>query len=276
MKKRLLCPTFPKPNLSVSLSDGEAHHAIHVLRLSDQDIVEILDGNGHRGHAKLRTRGGPVRVEWIPEQSGTDAAAPFKDSLLPVTLEMAVLKGNAMEWTVEKAVELGIGQLVPVLTAHTVVQIKNKGPAFYQDRWQKIADQALKQCGRTRGLKVLPPAPLENLIMDSQANPSFVRLWCDEKNDKSSSYLFDWLQSNISLPYSEIKILVGPEGGWSSAERLLLIRELASNPIQQIDLGPLVLRAETAAIFSMSLVTSFLRCNRSDDAESLAKNSSFL
>ena len=297
MKKRLLCPAFPKPHTPVPLSDDEAHHAIHVLRLRDQDTIEILDGNGHRGLARLRTRGGPVRVEWLaPDPKEGGATLTLKDSPLPITLEMAVLKGDAMEWIVEKAVELGIGKLVPVLTAHTVVQIKNKGPAFYQERWQKIADQALKQCGRASRLTVLPPISLESLIMGGTGGTegsigrgaetahkkeySFMRLWCDEKSSESSeepsSYLLDWLRSRFPLLFSEVKILIGPEGGWSMSERQLLLQESHSRPLQRIDLGPLVLRAETAALFAASLISAHLRCNQPVDAESLAKNSSFL
>ena len=67
---------------------------------------------------------------------------------------MAVLKGPSMEWVIEKSVELGVKLFIPVITDHTVVQFKSKGPEVFKERWQKIADQALKQCNRLKKWKL--------------------------------------------------------------------------------------------------------------------------
>ena len=263
-EKRLLCPTLPRLDRPAILTDEEAHHAIRVLRLRDGDIIEALDGQGRKALVTLRTRGGPARIEYLPVES-----LPLEDfkghPSIPIILEMAVLKGTAMEWTVEKAVELGVTQLVPVLTAHTVVQIKGKSPESFQMRWQKIADQALKQCGRLSKMEVKLPLSFENLITETVRSESpRVRLWCDEKASGIARPLLEWLRLPNSLNHSEIRILVGPEGGWSSLERSILVTESEPPKTEQarmtenvrVDLGPVTLRAETAALFATSLVTS--------------------
>ena len=77
---------------------------------------------------------------------------------MPVFLEVAVLKGQAMEWVVEKAVELGVEALCPFFSVHGLVKTGQKTPAEFAARWQRIADQALKQCGRNAAMKVSRPS----------------------------------------------------------------------------------------------------------------------
>src|SRR3954447_25775767 len=98
MKKRLLCPQLPKPGIPVKLSDSEAHHAIRVCRLRDGDLVEALDGKGNRAWATLRTRGGLPRLEYGDpnEEKIPVSSFPTESLPLPITLEMAILKGDAM------------------------------------------------------------------------------------------------------------------------------------------------------------------------------------
>ncbi len=261
MKKRLLCPQLPKQGSPVKLSEGEAHHAIRVCRLRDGDSVEALDGNGNRAWVTLRTRGGPPRIEFSPisEEILTTAGDLFQSSPVPVVLQIAALKADAMEWVVEKSVELGIETLVPVLTAHTVVQMKDKGPHYFQERWQKIADQSLKQCGRASRMNVQTPIQIEKIFLQKDEKPRSITLWCDENREGSSLSLLGWLRMKFPLPFDQIKILVGPEGGWSTHERTFLLQEAQIHPIQRIDLGPLTLRAETAVLFAASLVSAHLR-----------------
>jgi 16S rRNA (uracil1498-N3)-methyltransferase len=259
--KRILCKQLPVANRPTPLDETEATHATRVLRLKDGDSVEALDGKGHAIVAKLRTRNGPARIEFIPEAL-TDAEVEIskKDSssqLVPIVLEMAVLKGDAMEWVVEKAVELGVTTLVPVLTAHTVVQMDRKGPEAFQERWQKIADQALKQCGRLARLEVKAPIAFAEMLtppLDENA----VRIWCDETEKDSAPSLLHWLEESRSKNFSPLHLLIGPEGGWSQNEREILSREQGTKQVTA-SLGPLVLRAETAAIFSVSILAADLR-----------------
>jgi 16S rRNA (uracil1498-N3)-methyltransferase len=249
--KRVLCARLPQAGRSEPLPEKEAEHVTRVLRLRDGDTLEALDGQGHAAIVTLRMRAGGATLEFL------EAVAPQHSPASPLILEMAILKGDAMEWVVEKAVELGVKRLVPLQTAHTVVQIKNKGPEIFRERWQKIADQALKQCGRLDRLEILPPAPLEEWIAHHPAQKNTPRLWCDEaaKGELAGSVdLAKWLSGALAsgLP-KEVRLLIGPEGGWSEHERHLL------GPSTQISLGPYILRGETAALYAVSLVIATLR-----------------
>lgn len=262
--KRVLCPQLPKPHRPATLAESEANHAVRVLRLRDGDTVEAIDGQGHATPAILRISqpGQVVRLELPSEpgaSSGRAQAGPrgsAAGAVVPLTLEMAILKGDAMEWVVEKAVELGVRRLVPLMTAHTVVQVRSKGPEAFRERWQKIADQALKQCGRLERLTIDSPIELELALRDRPQSPRSPRYWCDEASEGSTPELFAQASalSASGAAVDEVRLLIGPEGGWSEEERAWL-----QNSTQKVRLGPLVLRAETAALYGVSLLTSALR-----------------
>ena len=247
--KRALVEKLPSPGHPIALADEEAHHLMQVLRIRNAERIEALDGRGAKmtveveflgkAKAQIHARGEVVR----------DASL----GALPITLEMAVLKGDAMEWTVEKAVELGVRTFVPVLCAHAVVQVDRKGPDFYRERWQKIADQALKQCGRLERMEVRAPIELTALLTEKRA----LRLWADEGARAESPHVFEALAKTEAADRVRggVAILIGPEGGWSEAERTLLAR----SECRSTSLGPWVYRAETAALFATSLVAASMR-----------------
>ena len=263
--KRVLCPSLPRPGHAVELPETEAEHSVRVLRLRDGDTLEAIDGKGYAAKVTLRVKGGPVRVEYLEDPRTLDAST----AILPITLEMAILKGDAMEWVIEKAVELGIRTVIPTVTTHTVVQIQNKGPEAFQQRWQKIADQALKQCGRFERLEVALPISLEELLRKHPAKSDTIRIWCDEGDRNETPYLMNWLAEKPADLGGDFRLLIGPEGGWSVQERELLGRTPGfGTHLVRTSLGPLVLRAETAAIFATSLVTGVLRGRLTKSAES--------
>jgi 16S rRNA (uracil1498-N3)-methyltransferase len=253
--KRILCEKLPAPHRPSLLPEKEAIHAIKVFRLKDGDLLEAIDGKGHGAVVRLRTRGGESRLEFV-EKDENHSINHSPNASVPLVLEMAILKGDAMEWVVEKAVELGASTLIPLVTAHTVVQVDKKGPEAFRERWQKIADQSLKQCGRLDRLEIKTPLELQTLLATSLPESS-KRLWCDESERVSAPGLLNWLESTRSESRNELRILIGPEGGWSALERELLSRD--SRMTARVSLGPLILRAETAALFTLSLAASDFR-----------------
>ena len=153
-----------------------------------------------------------------------------------------------------------------VLTAHTIVQMDRKGPEAFRERWQKIADQALKQCGRLERLEVRAPVSLETLIA-APVGREGQRIWCDEAGREEAPPLLQWLEGSRSRQFAPLHLLIGPEGGWSALERELLSREMAQEERSRLvttSLGPLILRAETAAIFAMSLLSADFRIRQQD------------
>ncbi|MGZ3689194.1 MAG: RsmE family RNA methyltransferase, partial [Bdellovibrionota bacterium] len=116
--KRVLCSRLPTRGNPTTLSPAEAHHLTHVLRQSEGAKVEAMDGHGKAARTILRVRGEAAFLELDAEAPAATRSADAET--VPVTLEMAILKGEAMEWVVEKAVELGVRVFQPVMTAHTV------------------------------------------------------------------------------------------------------------------------------------------------------------
>lgn len=246
--KRVLLEKLPTSDRPIALVDEEAHHLMQVLRIRNGEMVEALDGRGSKMSVEIEFIGkGKAQAH-----SRSEAHKDPRLNALPIILEMAVLKGDAMEWTVEKAVELGVKVFVPVLCAHAVVQVERKGPQFYQERWQKIADQALKQCGRLERMEVQEPTPIESLLVEKRA----LRIWADEATRADSPTLFETLDRvEAAKRIQGVAILIGPEGGWSETERILLSR----SECVSTSLGPWVYRAETAALFATSLVAASMR-----------------
>lgn len=243
--KRVLMPRLPEIGQVLDLPEEEAHHLLQVLRVRNGEEVEALDGIGHRQKVEIVLQG-------KGRASARALSAPTQEpSLLsvPLTLEMAILKGDAMEWVVEKAVELGVRRFQPVITAHAVVQLDRKGPQFFQERWQKIADQALKQCGRLDRMKVLEPKELGEAMQRKEG----IRFWLNERQREGRSLSEFFIQK---IPAEQdVSILVGPEGGWSESE----IAFLGRADLVETSLGPWVLRAETAALFATSLALGAMR-----------------
>lgn len=295
--KRFLCREIPTQKRSSRLPENEIHHALKVYRLQNGDLVEVMDGLGNAVIAKLRHSEDGVWLDYV-RPSELAASAHQDSSTTPIILEMAILKGDAMEWVIEKATELGCDEVIPMITERSVVQVDRKGPAAFQERWQKIADQALKQCGRTKSLEIALPRRIEDVCTQSpsrrtngppgktadmakKAEPGVVttfsdsqsvsgspahhcqiRLWADEAElgaPRETSWIRVLDEVRAARNVSAIRIMIGPEGGWSERERVLIQQASSPEVLQwRISLGPLVLRAETAGIALLGTVRFLL------------------
>ncbi|HTL11862.1 MAG TPA: RsmE family RNA methyltransferase [Bdellovibrionota bacterium] len=241
MQPRFLVDRLPAPGKPATLDEGEAHHARKVLRLGPGDRVMALDGQGGAAWAEVLP-GKEMRLGFVEPARGL-----VHDEVAPLTLEMAVIKADPYEWAIEKCVEMGVRRFVPLLTDRTVVKTGAKGPETFQRKWQKLADQALKQCGRLHRMTVEAPVELGVHLAREAATASEPRIWCDEATagDAAAPHL-----ASLSLP-SGARIAIGPEGGWSEGERTLLG---AGAHHHRVRLGPLVLRADTAALYAASIL----------------------
>jgi 16S rRNA (uracil1498-N3)-methyltransferase len=164
-----------------------------------------------------------------------------------LTLGQSLLKGEKMDWVIQKATELGVDELVPIESRHSVVQIKADRVAHQLARWQRIALEAAQQSEQWRVPTIAPPQSL-SVLLTSRANDTVLML-SERRNEKS-------LQT-VGLPQDKtgsILVLIGPEGGWSQEE--LQIAEQAG--VTPIGLGQHILRSETAAIASASILQSRL------------------
>lgn len=245
--KKVLTDRIPR-NSPVELSPDEAVHLTRVLRLGQGATVLAIDAMGSAIECVLRIQGKRTLIESKP---GAQVLSDPPGAVVPLTLEMALLKGEAMDWAIEKAVELGVEAITPLLTAHTVVQMGRKGPDEFQERWQKLADQALKQCGRLTRMRVETPIPLQDLWTHSPNDPAIPRVFCDEIRRSDAQEFGVWVSEAVP---KALRVLLGPEGGWSDNERELLTR---TTPV--VSLGPSVLRGETAAVYVAAVFGSLTR-----------------
>ena len=158
----------------------------------------------------------------------------------------ALLKGEKMDFVVQKAVELGASALYPIETEHVVVRYDAKKAAAKSARWQKIADEAAKQCGRSVLMRVAAIAPLSALLQDAAlfGAPDTAAVFCYEAERMQS------MRTVLrSVDARRIVLIVGAEGGFSPTEAAAIQAAGA----QSVSLGRLILRAETAALAAVAV-----------------------
>lgn len=222
---RFLVDAAVREGQRLELPAAQARHA-RARRLRPGDPVVLIDGRGGGHDGRILAVGArSVQVQVGPPR-------PFREneSLLRLTLAMGAVKGSRMDWAVEKATELGVDRIVPVLCGRSVV----KPSAERVRRWQALCAAAALQCGRSVVPAVERLRPLDSLLDD----PSEMRLIC--ALDRAGPF-------GDALPGrrpATALVLVGPEGGWEEGEQ----ERFEAAGFRPVYLGPRTLRAETAAV----------------------------
>jgi 16S rRNA (uracil1498-N3)-methyltransferase len=245
-----LCTKLPTPQEAVPLAEDESAHLQQALRIRPGDTVIAMDGRGTEIEATALIRDKKLWLQTEHTQPSRKVASEAETS--PFVLEMAIIKGDSMSWVIEKAVELGVQRIIPIECDHGVVEVSKKGVEHFVERWQRIADQALKQCERLNRLKVEPPIPFGQALASKAKRFIAVEPGAGFADVKSLPLT---IRGALS-PLESLHVMIGPEGGWSAAECDAMRAEFQSNRAVPVNLGRLVLRAETAAIFAMSSVLS--------------------
>lgn len=212
----------------VDLTPEAAHYLVHVLRLGEGAEVLAFDD-----------RSGEWRTRLVPSKKraslAVEAQTRPRETVPDLWLCAAPLKKGRIDWLAEKACELGVARLVPTLTQHSVVE-KPK-----LDRLRAHMIEAAEQCGRTALPELAEPVRLEVLLAAWPYGRALV--FCDEAGGREA------LSSLASAP-APAAILIGPEGGFSEAERLAIRALPQALPVS---LGPRILRADTAAAAAVTL-----------------------
>ena len=231
---------FASDGKSVALGADEARHALDVLRLGLGDEIFVFDGEGNEYRcviAELTSRSATLNV-----LEKTQPASP--ESPLDLTLAVALLKGEKFDLVVQKATELGVTRLTPLITARADVRIREPGDARKKaDRWARIAFESAKQCGRAQLMLVDPPMNLDEFfrsITDVQMKLTYTARDGDPHADLA----------RMDLKAARIAAMVGPEGGWTDGE----LKQASANGGKLVTLGGRILRAETAAIAVAALL----------------------
>lgn len=228
---------------AISVTGDVLAHLRDSLRITVGEMVLFGDGASRRYRTEISAVTKQALTARIIET--ITQPAPRAPTL---TLGQALLKGEKMDWVIQKTTELGVSEIVPLQTSHSVVQIKADRVDNQLARWRRIAFEAAQQSEQWRVPTIAPPRSLATLLANRTTGT--VTLMLAERRDGKS------LQT-VNLPQDatgSLLILIGPEGGWSKEE--MVTSEQAG--IEQVTLGQHILRAETAAIASVSILQSRL------------------
>ena len=242
--RRFYAPSiaFDFDEKTVILSADEARHARDVLRLRAGDEIYVFDGAGKEFRCVLR--------EFVNNGAALDLkeeVAPARpDSSLDLTLAIALLKGEKFDLVIQKTVELGVRHIVPLISERADLRLgNNKVEQKRRSRWQRIALEAAKQCGRARVPEVAAAVSVDRFLAETKTH-SPVRLFFAERDGKS---LNEVIETSNEHPI-QILTAIGPEGGWADRE----IEYAREAGWKIVTLGGRILRAETAAIAVVTLL----------------------
>lgn len=234
---RIFCQDGLNGKRQLSLSGQSGQHVARVLRMRAGDELVLFDGLGGEYRASIESvQGDKVQVNVL------DHLAIEREAPVPVTLVQGVSRGERMDWTIQKATELGVHRIVPVTSLRSMVKLKADRAERRREHWQQVAVSACEQCGRNRVPEITPAVSLEGGL--EQVATIALKL----------TLRADGTKRLADLPGSspEACIAIGPEGGFDEREYQLL----ESAGFQGLCLGPRILRTETAALAAMAALLS--------------------
>jgi 16S rRNA (uracil1498-N3)-methyltransferase len=240
---RFYLPSEQCQGAVLTLAGPEAHHALHVLRVRPGERVVVLDGAGQELLCETQKKGGE-ELNLKVAQRNSIPAPPYQ-----ITLLQAIPKGKIIENIIQKATELGVFRVVPLLSDRVVVQLDDENAAAKAEKWRLTAVEAIKQCGSAwLPLVEAPVTPKEYLARGEKFElPLIASLQSDGRHPRERFKTF--FEEKRRLPKT-VCVWVGPEGDFTPAE-MSAIKSAGALPIT---LGRLVLRSETAAIYCLSVL----------------------
>ncbi len=226
---------------TATLTGEQAAHLARVLRAEPGQIFDVVAG-GFLHRAEITSVGEDRVVFTLHEELESDTA-------LPLHLLLAVFKFDHMEWAIEKATELGVFRVTPILARRTEKHLA-QAAAKRVERWRRIALEASKQSRRTTVPEIGDPAGLKQAL---EAEGSATRILLSE-TEQATTLTAALTAAKSTTKESDIALAIGPEGGWTSEEMDLFTQYRW----QPVTLGPRILRAETAAIAAIAIASSHL------------------
>jgi 16S rRNA (uracil1498-N3)-methyltransferase len=235
---RLFVSQNLETGLQLQLQSDQARYVGRVLRLRVGDDVSVFNGQGGEYSATLQSIGKNSAGLLIGEQREVAT-----ESSLKIHLVQAVSRGERMDFVVQKATELGVKRITPVLSEYGVVKLDSARAEKRREHWQGVASSACEQSGRTR-----PP------LVDA---PTSLNAWFGSRTDKADTDLIlrpgaTKALASLAAPITKVCLLIGPEGGFSNKE----YEDASVAGFSAVSLGPRVMRTETAALAAIAVAQS--------------------
>jgi len=228
----------------LALDKSAAHYLVSVLRLRANDTLIVFNGSGGEYSAVLQSATNKQATITIGEHS-----AGVKPSPVRVVLAIGLSRGERMDWVIQKAVELGVNEIVPLFSERCEVKLKGERALKKRGHWQQIAISACEQSQRNDVPEIQAAQPLSEFLAATAAN-SALKLILDPRAAQSLGSTL--LKQGTSA--ETIVLLSGPEGGFSDGE----IELARQQGVVSVGLGPRVLRTETAPLAALSIVQALL------------------
>ncbi len=227
----------------LALEGDEARHCSQVMRKGAGDEVMLFNGAGAWARASI-VSAAKDRVELTAREAGSSPAPR-----VAITLLQSIPKGSNMDLIIEKAVELGVSKIVPVMTERTVVRLDARETEKKREKWQRLALEACKQCGQNWLPEVALPQPLASAWASLPAHD--LRLVAAIQPDaRGFKEALAGVTSARERHPCSVLLLIGPEGDLAAAEHAAA-REHGCQPVT---LGSIILRVETAAMYCLSVL----------------------
>ena len=215
------------------LDDNAANHVGRVLRMQAGQALLLFNGDGHDYHATITEAGKKHVLVAVTEAAENETESPLR-----VVLAQTLSKGDRMDYAVQKAVEMGVSEIVPLTTERCDVKLKGDREDKRLRHWQQVAISAAEQCGRARVPEIQPVMTVQQWLEHAQACD--LRLVLHHRTEQSLN--------TLEKP-SSIALMIGPEGGLTAEEIALA----ESHGFLPVALGPRVLRTETAPVAAIAL-----------------------
>lgn len=227
----------------IHLDDAESHHAHEVLRLREDTRVVVFNGEGTEWTAEI--------IHASKRETILRAIHSHRSPALParITLAQAIPKGKNMELILQKATELGAAEIIPLISERTIVRLDASERTDRRDKWQRTTIEACKQCGQNWLPTVHAPVPMDQFFASRPNADLNLIAAIDPDARRLKSILADAAASSPN-PIRNALVLIGPEGDFTPAEYGLA----RSHGCLPLSLGPIILRTETAAIYSISIL----------------------
>lgn len=223
---------------TVALDPPASHHVLNVLRMRAGDKIALFNGDGREYCAALDINGKTVSA------TITGVLEPRRESPVHIALTQGISRGDHMDWSIQKAVELGVHRIVPVYCERSIRAPEQKRAEKKLQHWRGIVISACEQSGRCRLPRLETAKTLAN--------------HCATSNRLSTAYVLDPTAERSLIDAltktSEAEILIGPEGGLTKGE----IKTATKAGYQAVSLGPRILRTETAGVAALAIIQSRL------------------